>query len=530
MASLLAVVPVIVGPPQVFSPPKAHPVKSRLVHVGFVKSSVAAMRSARNATRSASSTPAAADPVSTARSAAATAVQNVAGAVTVVGVTWPRGAVSANDQFQIRTQSGTAWSQWKSLDTDQADGPDPKEAASAVSGTSPYVVTGASRYEVRSLTTDPSPPMAAKVQAVDPGTSNADDTPATAPGTAAAATARPAIGSRASWGANESLRRSSPSYGKVLVGFVHHTVSANGYSAGNVPAMIRGIYAYHVQSLGWNDIGYNFLVDRFGRTWEGRYGGVARAVVGAQTANFNSVSTGVSAIGNYDVAGVPQAMTDAFKRILAWKLSLAGVPATGSVLVNGRRLQRIAGHRDGFATACPGRYLYAKLPTIRLGAAGVRTVAVAVPARAVAATSSATTRYTPFKGVVLRQGSRGTAVLALQRGLRVSADGDFGPITRAALVSFQRQQRLALTGVAVRVVWDRLEKRDYPLIAYRRLVLRQGSRGTAVVAVQRALRVGADGIFGPITAAAVRAVQRTARYPQTGVVSGWTWVVIENRI
>jgi len=79
-------------------------------------------------------------------------------------------------------------------------------------------------------------------------------------------------------------------------------------------------------------------------------------------------------------------------------------------------------------------------------------------------------------------------------------------------------------------VWDRLEKRDYPLIAYRGLTLRQGSSGAVVVVLQRALRVGADGAFGPKTVAAVKAVQRSAKMAQTGVVSGWTWVAIENRM
>jgi hypothetical protein len=181
------------------------------------------------------------------------------------------------------------------------------------------------------------------------------------------------------------MRRSAPSYGNIMVGFVHHTVSANSYTAAEVPAMIRGMYAYHVQSLGWADIGYNFLVDRFGRTWEGRYGGITRPVVGAQTLNFNSVSMGVSAIGNYDVGAVPQAMTDAFKRIFAWKFSLAGIPATGTVVANGKSLSRISGHRDAFSTACPGRYLYAKLSEIRLGTAaimGARAPASPPPVRA----------------------------------------------------------------------------------------------------------------------------------------------------
>jgi hypothetical protein len=128
-----------------------------------------------------------------------------------------------------------------------------------------------------------------------------------------------------------------------------------------------------VQTLKWSDIGYNFLIDRFGRIWEGRYGGMDRPVVGAQTLNYNSVSMGVSAIGQYDVAAVPQAMTDAFKSVFAWKFSLAKIPATGTgpVVAYGKYLQRVSGHRDAFSTACPGRYLYARLPEIRTGAAAL---------------------------------------------------------------------------------------------------------------------------------------------------------------
>ena len=121
-------------------------------------------------------------------------------------------------------------------------------------------------------------------------------------------------------------------------------------------------------------------------------------------------------------------------------------------------------------------------------------------------------------------------MVVLQRGIKVTPDGAFGPLTRAALVAFQRQQRISLNGVANRLVWDRLEKRDYPLIAYRRLTLRQGSAGATVAVLQRALRVSADGLFGPVTAAAVKAVQRSAKLTATGVVSGWTWVAIENRM
>ena len=379
LASVLGFVPLVTGLPQVSSKVSPHPVKTQRHEVGFARTSVFSMRVANNATSSARSTIAEPDPISTARSVAVTPAQDVPGGLAVVGVTWPKGAVTAGDQFQIRTLTGATWSQWQTLDPDQGDGPDPAEAAAAAaatstaSGTSPYVVTGASKFEVRSLTTDPSAPTAARVQVVDPGTSSADNvqSPDSAPGAASAAAAKPYIYTRAQWGADESLRRTNPSYGQVQLGFVHHTVSSNSYSASQVPAMIRGIYAYHVKGEGWSDIGYNFLIDRFGRTWEGRYGGMDKAVIGAQTLNYNSWSMGVSGIGNFDVAAVPQAMTNAFKHIFAWKFSLSGIPGTGKVFANNKYFQRISGHRDGFLTACPGRYLYAKMAEIRAGAAAL---------------------------------------------------------------------------------------------------------------------------------------------------------------
>jgi len=96
---------------------------------------------------------------------------------------------------------------------------------------------------------------------------------------------------------------------------------------------------------------------------------------------------GVSAIGNVDVATAPQVMTDAIKRILAWKFTLAGLPATGTVLANGKYLQRVSGHRDAFATVCPGQYLYAKLPEIRAGAAAMMNAKPPTPVPAPVAAS-----------------------------------------------------------------------------------------------------------------------------------------------
>ena len=372
MASVLAVAPMVAGLPVVSSQAHPHAVASHVRRVGFVASSVAALRTATDATASVASAPGVPDPVATARAAAVTAVQDVAGAVTVVGVTWPKGAVSAGGQFQIRTLSGATWSQWQQLNV--IDG---GRDGTATTGTDPYVVTGASKYEVRSLTTQAKVPAAATVQVIDPGTSSADNV-AQAPGGASAATAKPTIYTRAQWGADESLMQWDPSYGKISVGFVHHTDTSNDYTPDQVPGIIRGIYAYHAQTLGWGDIGYNFLVDRFGRIWEGRYGGMDKPVIGGQVYNYNQVSTGVAAIGTFTSAAVPQAMTDALKRILAWKLSLAGIPATGASPIqapNGVNIQRISGHRDVGGTTCPGDSMYAWLPEIRAGAAAIMAAA-----------------------------------------------------------------------------------------------------------------------------------------------------------
>ena len=114
---------------------------------------------------------------------------------------------------------------------------------------------------------------------------------------------RPDIRTRKQWGADESWRDGSPRTNRTIEQVhVHHTVSGNTYSRKETAALIRGMYRYHTKSLGWSDIGYNFLVDRFGRIWEGRAGGIAQPVRGAHTLGFNDTSMGVSVIGNFEQA------------------------------------------------------------------------------------------------------------------------------------------------------------------------------------------------------------------------------------
>ncbi|MEU0601260.1 peptidoglycan recognition protein [Streptomyces sp. NPDC006393] len=192
---------------------------------------------------------------------------------------------------------------------------------------------------------------------------------------------RPKIITRRGWGADESLRARGFVYTKKdKVAFVHHTATGNNYTCSEAPSVIRSIYRYHVLSMGWRDIGYNFLVDKCGTIYEGRAGGVAKPVLGAHTMGFNSNSVGIAVIGTYSRSKPSSAAVKAVARLAAWKLGLYGMnprgktylkSAGGNLYQKGKnvRLNVISGHRDGFATDCPGAKLYGKLGTARKTAA-----------------------------------------------------------------------------------------------------------------------------------------------------------------
>ncbi|WP_239158444.1 peptidoglycan recognition protein [Streptomyces sp. SID13726] len=169
---------------------------------------------------------------------------------------------------------------------------------------------------------------------------------------------------------------------RVVAVFVHHTDSPNDYDCADAPRIIRYLAAGQTGARDWDDIGYNFLVDRCGTIYEGRAGGVGRPVTGAHTQGFNHRTTGVAALGTF-TAGVPvpKAMTDAIAALAAWKLGLTGIdPRTTVRLTSSNSLSRyatgttadlpaLAGHDDGYMTTCPGAALSALLPEIRETAA-----------------------------------------------------------------------------------------------------------------------------------------------------------------
>ena len=203
---------------------------------------------------------------------------------------------------------------------------------------------------------------------------------------AVAAAGSPPIVPRAAWGADESIRRNGPEYAAAIrFAIVHHTAGPNSYSPSQAAAIMRGIQIYHVKSNGWNDIGYNYLVDRYGTVYEGRFGGIDKNVVGAHARGFNTGSAGVAVIGTFESAGIPAAAEASLENLLAWRLDLAHVDplSTLSAVSGGSErypagipvfLRAVSGHRDTGLTSCPGDKLYAQL-----GAIAGKTLAVGLP-------------------------------------------------------------------------------------------------------------------------------------------------------
>jgi 5-hydroxyisourate hydrolase-like protein (transthyretin family) len=307
----------------------------------------------------------------------------------LVGIEWS-GPRNARIELRTRRSGAEAWSAW-AVASVLGHGPDrTHESGRATeraglfgepiwSGSADYVqlrsshaVTGLRLHFVAAR---PAPPPAHAAQAMP----MAQPILAAGPG-------QPQIIARSAWAQGHAPPSHVPVYGTVKLAFIHHSDGTNGYSAGEVPSILQSIFDYHVYVRGFWDIAYNFAVDAYGRIWEARAGGVDLPVVGAHAGGYNQESTGMVVLGTFnDVVPSPAAI-GALERLLAWKLSLHGVPALGRVTVEVApydafytpfapgahvSLPRIAGHRDGDTTDCPGNAFYGRLPSIRPPVAGL---------------------------------------------------------------------------------------------------------------------------------------------------------------
>ena len=190
-----------------------------------------------------------------------------------------------------------------------------------------------------------------------------------------------AVTTRAEWGANASYMSWDPEYARAGHVVVHHTAGTNSYSAGQSASIVRGIYYYHAVVLDWGDIGYNFLVDKFGTVFEGRSGSVAapagRMSIGAHARGVNTGTMGISMMGDYSTVSPSDAQLSSVGKMAGWFLKRAGISDVtgwaGLHVWTTERYQagstismpRILGHRDVGYTTCPGNVGYSKLGAIR---------------------------------------------------------------------------------------------------------------------------------------------------------------------
>jgi hypothetical protein len=330
----------------------------------------------------------------------------------------------ARHQHASQTQSGTVVEPMAAIDSVSPSAP----ASGSASPTPPQPTGSAAPSNSPSASPSDTPPSPS-------GTASATPSP-TAPAVSTAP--RPAIITRAQWGADESLVKGPPTYDSVVKAvFVHHTDTGNDYTCAQSASVVRSIFLYHVQSNGWDDIGYNFLVDKCGTIFEGRAGGVDRPVHGAHTYGFNTDTTGVAILGTYSSAtasppGVAptQAALDAVAKISAWKLGLdkrdpAGTVELTEMATSGGKypygtnvtLNAISGHRDGYPTDCPGQQVYTQLPAVRTEAKQWTTPATSPFATSLTGANLVGTTYYTKAGLTLTWKS------AAVTGYQVLVDG-----------------------------------------------------------------------------------------------------------
>jgi hypothetical protein len=382
----------------------------------------------------------------------------------LVGVTWDNRDATAPVDVQVRTRTAGTWTSWHDLDglddVEADPGSQDAKAEQERAGTAPYWVGPSDGVQVR--VDGKRMPRGMRVELIDPGTSDADATAGqrTVPASSAdAAVSQPSVVSRAGWGADESLRSGTPDYAPpIKVAFVHHTDTTNSYSPSQSASIVRSIYAYHTKSRGWSDIGYNFLIDKYGTIFEGRYGGIDKAVIGAHTGGFNSHSFAASLMGNYATAQPSSAMMSSLEKLFAWKMQMSYLSpyGTGTLVSSGGGTSRysagtshtfnaISGHRDAGYTTCPGGYVYSKLGTVR---AAVRSIMG--PSFVLPSASPASRGLLDAGGFTVSAG----AVNDMRWYLTVT-DATTGVLVR-------KTTGTATPSAKVAAVWDRLDDKAVP--------------------------------------------------------------------
>ncbi|MEA2360887.1 MAG: hypothetical protein QOD71_32 [Thermoleophilaceae bacterium] len=429
----------------------------------------------------------------------------------LVGMRW-RGR--AEPAISVRVQRpGRGWSRWQELDAHADHNPDPRGGERMAAGSDPLWVGAADAVQYR---------MSRRVAGLRLHFVNVGRYAHTR--ARAAQDPEPGFVSRAAWGASQCPPRRAPLYGSVKAVVVHHTVTLNDYSPDEAPAIVLAICRYHRNSNGWNDIGYNALVDKYGVLYEGRAGGLDSAVVGAQAQGFNSETAGIASIGDHtSVAATPETL-GALARYIRWKLAVHLQPLSGQVTLTsaggpesrygaGARVtvERVIGHRDTGRTACPGDLLYGQLDELRTMVA----TGAGAPPTFTARLSAVLTDYSidygelaPITGVL--SGPDGLALGGASVEVQTNADGRW---VTAELLTTAPDGTFAGELHPRKRMYVRLRYSAQGAVISPRLLLRL----RPVVTLRRAASRGRRGV-------------RVAVQGSVGPRKGWVRVVLQQRV
>ena len=318
---------------------------------------------------------------------------------TVLGVSWRDTADLTDPVIRYRVRQADVWSDWEAVgasdiapDTGSRD-----DRGSRRGATDAIVALDADGLQIwaeaatgtisglKAVLIDPGTDPAGAAATTQGSSTGGDAVIRNAAVLPAAPAAGPAIVTRAAWGADESLRTCNADLAPTtLAAAVHHTASTNAYNPEDVPGLHRGFLAYHTRpeadgGRGWCDIGYNFLVDKFGRVFEGRAGSITKAVVGVHTGG----STAAPSASRRSATTAPpprprSALLESLSQVIAWKFKTFRIlgGSTVTMVSGGGAIQYPEGtvvtfptvysHRDAQdTTACPGQNLFDQMPYLR---------------------------------------------------------------------------------------------------------------------------------------------------------------------
>lgn len=152
---------------------------------------------------------------------------------------------------------------------------------------------------------------------------------------------------------------------------MHHGASPNTYTDGQ--AVVRSYYNYHVNTLGWADIGYNYLIDKYGNFYQGRQNPnlPTSDVRGAHAGASNSTSIGVNFLGNLDVSIATPEQLEKLYDVMAWWFDYNAIDALGSSPFQTQAYgvqtkSHFTYHNSINPTTCPSDDMISRMPAIRL--------------------------------------------------------------------------------------------------------------------------------------------------------------------